>query len=100
MTRAAKTYTYDREELIKKLQENPSLKINSGQLIVLFPHLTLNYIKHRVSVRCKFPMPHTREGGKPFFIFNQVDAYLSNPHEYKSDENAEVKKVKKLKEVK
>lgn len=96
-------YNYNREELLQKVKANPSLKLNSGQLMLLIPHLTRNFIKHRCSPRCKYPMPHSREGNKPFFILNQVDAYLKNPQTSNSanvDENTEVKKVKRLKSVK
>ena len=48
--------------------------------MVLFPWMTSNYIKHATSDRCAGPkMPCRRIGNKPFFVYNQVDAWLNDP---------------------
>ena len=45
--------------------------------MILFPWMTSNFIKHKTSERCAgVKMPCTRYGNKPFFIYNQVDAWL------------------------
>jgi len=105
------TYNYNRDQLLETIKNNPSFKVNVNQLMIIFPHLTRNFIKHAASPRAKYRMPHVRVGNKPFFIVNQVDAYLNNPegtinsqsersNSQSSNENAAVKNVKKLKSVK
>ena len=93
------TYVYSKEGLLENIKANPRMKINKGQLQILFPWMTSNFIKHRTSPRCKDKMPCERIGNKPFFIYNQVDAYI-NKGDPIVEKNTEVKKVKKVKLVK
>ena len=79
-----KQYAYNAEELKEKIKQNPNYKLNKAQLMLLYTWMTSNFIKHRTSPRCNAPMPHVRYGNKPFFIYNQVDAYLNNPR-YQED---------------
>ena len=93
------TYVYTKENLLENINANPKMYVNKAQLMILFPWMTSNFIKHRTSPRSKHPMPVHRVGGKPLFIYNQVDAYV-NKGDPIVEENAEVKKVKKVKLVK
>ena len=80
MPKRKETYTYNKAELEKKLKENANFLLSKGQLMVLFPWMTSNYIKHATSDRCAGPkMPCRRIGNKPFFVYNQVDAWLNDP---------------------
>ena len=71
-------YLYTREELLKKIKVFPNFKLNKAQLLSLFPDLTSNKIKYMTSTRCKhndrIPIGG-RIGNKPYFIYNQVDAW-------------------------
>ena len=72
-------YNYNAAELREILQRNPGFELNKNQILILFPNLTSNFIKHYTSPRCKeeYRMPCERRiNGKPYFIFNQVDAYI------------------------
>ena len=89
---------YDLKALLEKIKADPTFLINKAQLMIMFPWMTSNYIKHATSPRAKFKMPIKRIGHKPFFILNQVLAYVNNPQETK-EENTEVKKVKPFKVV-
>jgi len=91
-------YNYNKADLLDKLKSDPTFLINKAQLMIMFPWMTSNYIKHQTSPRAKFKMPIKRIGNKPFFIYNQVFAYVNNPQEIK-EENTEVKKVTKVKLV-
>jgi len=71
------TYCYDKKKLEELTKANPGFLINKAQLMILYPWLTSNFIKHKTSPRCKNKMPCQRKGNKPFFILNQVDAYLN-----------------------
>ena len=78
--RRIETYCYNKAELEKKLKENANFLLTKGQLMVLYPWMTSNYIKHATSDRCAGPkMPCRRIGNKPFFVYNQVDAWLNDP---------------------
>ncbi len=72
-------YNYNAAELKEILQRDPSFQLNKNQILILFPNLTSNFIKHYTSPRCKDEdrMPCGRKrNGKPYFIYNQVDAYI------------------------
>ena len=78
--RRIETYCYNKAELEKKLKENANFLLTKGQLMILYPWMTSNYIKHATSDRCAGPkMPCRRIGNKPFFVYNQVDAWLNDP---------------------
>ena len=47
--------------------------------MVLYPWMTGNFIKHKISKRCKIKCQCDTNYGRPRFIYNQVDAYLNNP---------------------
>ena len=80
MPKRKETYTYNKAELEKKLKENANYLLTKGQLMVLFPWMTSNYIKHATSDRCAGPkLPCRRIGNKPFFVLNQIDAWLNDP---------------------
>lgn len=80
MPKRKETYSYNKAELEKKLKENANFLLTKGQLMVLFSWMTSNYIKHATSDRCAGPkMPCRRIGNKPFFVYNQVDAWLNDP---------------------
>ena len=91
-------YNYNKADLLDKLKSDPTFLINKAQLMIMFPWMTSNYIKHATSPRAKFKMPIKKIGNKPFFILNQVVAFVNNAQETK-EENTDVTKVKKLKVV-
>lgn len=74
---------YNAIELREILKTNPGFKLNKNQILILFPDLTSNFIKHYTSPRCteQNRMPHDRRNGKPVFIYNQVDAYLNRSNQ-------------------
>tara|TARA_Y100000592_G_scaffold41751_1_gene66304 strand:- start:660 stop:980 length:321 start_codon:yes stop_codon:yes gene_type:complete len=73
------TYEYNKEALLAKVKADPDFLLTKGQLMVLYPWMTGNFIKHKISKRCRNPMPANTDYGRPRFIYNQVDAYLNNP---------------------
>ena len=74
------TYEYNKETLLAKVKADPNFLLTKGQLMILYPWMTSNYIKHATSDRCAGPkMPCRRIGNKPFFVYNQVDAWLNDP---------------------
>ena len=78
--RRIETYCYNKEELQKKLEKNANYLLNKAQLMIMFDWMTSNFIKHATSDRCAGPkMPCRRIGNKPFFVYNQVDAWLNDP---------------------
>ena len=77
--RRIETYCYNKAELEKRVKDFAGYKLNKAQLMILYPWMTSNYIKHAISPRAKYRMPCDYHGNKPFFIVNQVDAYLNNP---------------------
>ena len=87
------TYCYNKTKLLELIKENPQFLINKAQLMLLYPWMTSNFIKHKTSPRCSksLRMPCERRGNKPFFILNQVDAFLNKsdkiekPEEQKSE---------------
>jgi len=72
-----KGYEYSKDQLLKMIKERPSIKLNKAQILILFPDLTSNQIKYMTSPRCKHKdkIPFERIGNKPYFIYNQVDAW-------------------------
>ena len=92
------TYCYDKKKLLEIITANPKFLINKAQLMILYPWMTSNFIKHKTSPRCNNKMPCERIGNKPFFIYNQVDAYV-NKADPIVEKNTEVKEVKKVKVV-
>ena len=69
-------YIYDTKKLLILIKKNPSIRLNKAQVILLFPNFTSAFIKYRTSPRCTADrMPHGRVGKKPFFIYNQIEAY-------------------------
>ena len=81
------TYCYDKKKLLEITKANPQFLINKAQLMMIYPWMTANFIKHKTSPRCENRMPCERRGGnKPFFILNQIDAYLNNPKTEKPKE--------------
>ena len=101
MPKRKETYTYNKAELEKKLKENANYLLTKGQLMVLFPWMTSNYIKHATSDRCAGPkMPCRRIGNKPFFVYNQVDAWLNDPKNqedyFKEERQSKKGKISKI----
>ena len=92
------SYNYNKKTLLEKIKSDPTFLINKAQLMIMFPWMNSNYIKHATSPRAKFKMPIKRIGNKPFFILNQVVAFVNNPQETK-EKNTDVTKVKELKLV-
>ena len=78
--RRIETYCYNKEELQKKLKNNANYLLNKAQLMIMFDWMTSNFIKHSTSDRyAGTQMPCRRIGNKPFFVYNQVDAWLNDP---------------------
>ena len=88
------TYCYDKKKLLEIITANPKFLINKAQLMILYPWMTSNFIKHKTSPRCNNKMPCERIGNKPFFIYNQVDAHLNNKSIDKKSEEQEGQKGK------
>ena len=40
------THEYKKEELLKKIKNNPALKLSVGQILILFSDYTANQLKH------------------------------------------------------
>ena len=79
MPKRKETYSYNKQDLEKKVKDNPTFLLNKAQLMILYSWMTSNFIKHATSDRAAYRMPCKRIGNKPFFVLNQVDAYLNNP---------------------
>ena len=101
MPKRKETYSYNKQDLEKKIKDFPNFKLNKAQLMILFPWMTSNFIKHKTSERCAgVKMPCTRYGNKPFFIYNQVDAWLNNPKNqedyFKEERQSKKGKISKI----
>jgi intein-encoded DNA endonuclease-like protein len=72
-----KGYEYSKDQLLKMIKERPNIKLNKPQILILFPDLTSNQIKYMTSPRCRHEdiIPFERIGNKPYFIYNQVNAW-------------------------
>ena len=72
-----KGYDYSKDQLLEKTEKFPGFRLNKAQLMVLFPHITSNQIKYMTSPRCRHEdiIPFERIGNKPYFIYNQVNAW-------------------------
>jgi len=71
-------YSYDKDELMKCINENANFLLNKAQLMMFFPHLTSNRIKYITSPRCNKEdyLPHVRDGRKPKFNYHIVNQYM------------------------
>ena len=82
-----------KKELLKKLQNNPSLKLSVGQILILFPDYTANQLKHFRSAAYKGndAPPFDDRFGRPRYQYDQFLAW---------HENTTAKSAKALKVVK
>ena len=82
-----------KKELLKKLQNNPSLKLSVGQILILFPDYTANQLKHFRSAAYKGndAPPVDLRFGRPRYQYDQF---------YSWNENTKAKTEKTAKELK
>ena len=82
-----------KKELLKKLQNNPSLKLSVGQILILFPDYTANQLKHFRSAAYKGndAPPVDLRFGRPRYQYDQF---------YSWNENTKAKTAKEAKEFK
>ena len=82
-----------KEQLLKKLQNNPSLKLSVGQILILFPDYTANQLKHFRSAAYKGndAPPVDLRFGRPRYQYDQF---------YSWNENTKAKTAKEAKEFK
>ncbi len=82
-----------KKELLKKLQNNPSLKLSVGQILILFPDYTANQLKHFRSAAYKGndAPPVDLRFGRPRYQYDQF---------YSWNENTKAKTAKEAKELK
>ena len=82
-----------KKELLKKLQNNPSLKLSVGQILILFPDYTANQLKHFRSAAYKGndAPPVDLRFGRPRYQYDQFKGW---------NENTKAKTAKTAKELK
>ena len=82
-----------KKELLKKLQNNPSLKLSVGQILTLFSDYTANQLKHFRSAAYKGndAPPVDLRFGRPRYQYDQF---------YSWNENTKAKTAKTAKELK
>ena len=82
-----------KKELLKKLQNNPSLKLSVGQILILFPDYTANQLKHFRSAAYKGndAPPVDLRFGRPRYQYDQFNSW---------NENTKAKTEKTAKELK
>ena len=71
------THEYCKEQLLKKIKNNPSLKLTVGQILILFPDYTANQLKHFRSAAYKGndAPPFDDRFGRPKYVYNQFYAW-------------------------
>ncbi len=74
------THEYLKEELIKKIQKNPLLKLSVGQILILFPDYTANQLKHFRSAVYKGDdkPPVDLRFGRPRYQYDQFLGWHKN----------------------
>ena len=82
-----------KKELLKKLQNNPSLKLSVGQILILFPDYTANQLKHfrSASYKGNDAPPVDLRFGRPRYQYDQFNSW---------NENTKAKTEKTAKELK
>ena len=72
-----------KKELLKKLQNNPSLKLSVGQILILFPDYTANQLKHFRSAAYKGndAPPVDLRFGRPRYQYDQFLGWHKNTAE-------------------
>ena len=72
-----------KKELLKKLQNNPSLKLSVGQILILFPDYTANQLKHFRSAAYKGndAPPVDDRFGRPRYQYDQFLGWHKNTAE-------------------
>ncbi len=87
------THEYKKEELLKKIKNNPALKLSVGQILILFSDYTANQLKHFRSAAYKGndAPPFDDRFGRPRYQYDQFLAW---------HENTTAKSAKALKVVK
>ena len=87
------THVYKKEELLKKIKNNPALKLSVGQILILFSDYTANQLKHFRSAAYKGndAPPFDDRFGRPRYQYDQFLAW---------HENTTAKSAKALKVVK
>ena len=88
-----RVFETSKKELLKKLQNNPSLKLSVGQILILFPDYTANQLKHFRSAAYKGndAPPVDLRFGRPRYQYDQF---------YSWNENTKAKTAKEAKEFK
>lgn len=87
-------HEYQREELMKKIQNNPGLKLSVGQILILFPDYTANQLKHFRSAAYSGndAPPVDLRFGRPRYQYDQFNAW--------HNKNTSAKTAKTAKELK
>ena len=87
------THEYCKEQLLKKIKNNPSLKLTVGQILILFSDYTANQLKHFRSAAYKGndAPPVDDRFGRPRYQYDQFKGW---------NENTKAKTAKTAKELK
>jgi len=74
------THNYCKEEILKKIKNNPSLKLSVGQILILFPDYTANQLKHFRSAAYKGDdaPPVDLRFGRPRYQYDQFLGWHKN----------------------
>ena len=74
------THNYCKEEILKKIKNNPSLKLTVGQILILFPDYTANQLKHFRSAAYKGndAPPVDLRFGRPRYQYDQFLGWHKN----------------------
>ena len=74
------THNYCKEEILKKIKNNPSLKLSVGQILILFPDYTANQLKHFRSAAYKGndAPPVDLRFGRPRYQYDQFLGWHKN----------------------
>ena len=89
-------FEYSKEDLLKKLEINPALKLTVGQILVLFQDYTANQLKYFRSkaYRGDDAPPVDIRFGRPRYVYNQFLAWHN-----KNTQDKSAKAAKELKAV-
>jgi hypothetical protein len=74
------THEYCKEQLLKKIKNNPSLKLTVGQILILFSDYTANQLKHfrSASYKGNDAPPVDLRFGRPRYQYDQFLGWHKN----------------------